>query len=119
MLENDTRNQHFLTRVEQKLNALNPQAADRNLRIYSDDVGAIGAADWRRVDHRHAPLPVRPQSSAPRHRAQGASQPSGRDPTEPARAGKRRKRRAPPGAGRCVRALSQKTMGLVPFKCLP
>lgn len=35
MLENDTRNQHFLTRVEQKLNALNPQAADRNLRIYS------------------------------------------------------------------------------------
>jgi hypothetical protein len=35
MLENDTRNQHFLPRVEQKLNALNPQAADRNLRIYS------------------------------------------------------------------------------------
>ena len=35
MLRNDTRNQHFLPRVEQKLNALNPQAADRNLRIYS------------------------------------------------------------------------------------
>lgn len=33
MLANDTRNQHFLTRVEQKLNALNPQAAVRNLRI--------------------------------------------------------------------------------------
>jgi len=35
MLGNDTRNQHFLPRVEQKLNALNPQAADRNLRIHS------------------------------------------------------------------------------------
>jgi hypothetical protein len=32
---NRTRNQHFLTRVEQKLNALNPQAAERNQRIYS------------------------------------------------------------------------------------
>lgn len=35
MLENDTRNQHFLPRVEQKLNALNPQAETKNLRIYS------------------------------------------------------------------------------------
>jgi hypothetical protein len=35
MLANHTRNQHFVARVEQKLNAANPQAADRNLRIYS------------------------------------------------------------------------------------
>jgi len=35
MLANDTRNQHFLTKVEQKLNAMNPQADERNLRIYS------------------------------------------------------------------------------------
>ena len=35
MLENDTRNQHFLTQGEQKLNALNPQADPSNLRIYS------------------------------------------------------------------------------------
>lgn len=35
MKANDTRNQHFLTRVEQKLNALNPYADGRNLRIYS------------------------------------------------------------------------------------
>ncbi len=35
MLENDTRKQHFLPRVEQKLNALNPQAETKNLRIYS------------------------------------------------------------------------------------
>lgn len=35
MLKNDTRNQHFLPKVEQKLNALNPLAANRNLRIYS------------------------------------------------------------------------------------
>jgi hypothetical protein len=35
MRANDTRNQHFLTRGEQKLNALNPQAAPTNLRIYS------------------------------------------------------------------------------------
>lgn len=35
MLENETRNQHFLPRVEQKLNALNPQAQNRHLRIYS------------------------------------------------------------------------------------
>jgi hypothetical protein len=38
VLVNDTRNQHFLTRVEQKLNALNPQADARNLRIYSFEV---------------------------------------------------------------------------------
>ena len=38
MLENDTRNQHFLTRVEQKLNAMNPQAGGRKLRIYSFEV---------------------------------------------------------------------------------
>jgi hypothetical protein len=38
VLANDTRNQHFLTRVEQKLNALNPQADARNLRIYSFEV---------------------------------------------------------------------------------
>ena len=38
MLENDTRNQHFLTRAEQKLNAMNPQAAARALRIYSFEV---------------------------------------------------------------------------------
>ena len=35
MLENDTRRQHFLTQGEQRLNALNPQADPRNLRIYS------------------------------------------------------------------------------------
>jgi hypothetical protein len=35
LVENETRNQHFLPRVEQKLNALNPQAKARNLRIYS------------------------------------------------------------------------------------
>jgi len=35
MLENNTENQHFLPRVEQKLNALNPNAAPENMRIYS------------------------------------------------------------------------------------
>jgi hypothetical protein len=35
MLENDTRNQHFVTQGEQRLNALNPQADPRNQRIYS------------------------------------------------------------------------------------
>lgn len=35
MLENDTRNQHFVTQGEQRLNALNPQADASNLRIYS------------------------------------------------------------------------------------
>ena len=35
MLENDTRRQHFLTQGEQRLNALNPQADPKNLRIYS------------------------------------------------------------------------------------
>lgn len=35
MRANDTRNQHFLTQGEQRLNALNPQAASNNLRIYS------------------------------------------------------------------------------------
>jgi len=38
MLENETRNQHFLTRVEQKLNAINPRAGARKLRIYSFEV---------------------------------------------------------------------------------
>ena len=38
VLENNTRNQHFLTRVEQKLNAMNPQADARKLRIYSFEV---------------------------------------------------------------------------------
>ena len=35
MLENDTRNQHFVSQGEQRLNALNPQADPRNMRIYS------------------------------------------------------------------------------------
>lgn len=34
-LENVTSNQHFVSRVEQKLNALNPNAAVRKLKIYS------------------------------------------------------------------------------------
>lgn len=38
MLENETRNQHYLTRVEQKLNAMNPQARPDNQRIYSFEV---------------------------------------------------------------------------------
>ena len=38
MLENDTRNQHFVTQGEQRLNALNPQAGARKLRIYSFEV---------------------------------------------------------------------------------
>jgi hypothetical protein len=38
MLENDTRNQHFVTRGEQRLNALNPQADPKNQRIYSFEV---------------------------------------------------------------------------------
>lgn len=38
MLQNNTRNQHFLSRVEQKLNAINPQANENNLRIYSFEV---------------------------------------------------------------------------------
>ena len=38
MLENDTRNQHFLPRAEQKLNAMNPQADAHKLRIYSFEV---------------------------------------------------------------------------------
>lgn len=38
MLENDTRNQHFLTRGEQRLNALNPLADEHNQRIYSFEV---------------------------------------------------------------------------------
>jgi hypothetical protein len=38
MLENDTRNQHFVTQGEQRLNALNPQADPRNQRIYSFEV---------------------------------------------------------------------------------
>lgn len=35
MLENDTKNQHFVTQVEQRLNAANPEADDKNKRIYS------------------------------------------------------------------------------------
>ncbi|MCO8577702.1 hypothetical protein KGP87_15375 [Burkholderia multivorans] len=35
MFENDTKNQHFITRAEQRLNAANPQADDKNKRIYS------------------------------------------------------------------------------------
>jgi hypothetical protein len=35
---NDTRNQHFISRVEQRLNASNPNADARNLRIYSFEV---------------------------------------------------------------------------------
>ncbi len=38
MLENDTRNQHFVTQGEQRLNALNPEANPRNQRIYSFEV---------------------------------------------------------------------------------
>lgn len=35
MLPNNTRNQHFVSEVEQKLNAMNPRANKKNLRIYS------------------------------------------------------------------------------------
>jgi hypothetical protein len=35
---NDTRNKHFLTQGEQRLNALNPQADPSNQRIYSFEV---------------------------------------------------------------------------------
>ncbi|MDN8007214.1 hypothetical protein QZN06_01380 [Burkholderia multivorans] len=35
MFENDTKNQHFVTQAEQRLNAANPQADDKNKRIYS------------------------------------------------------------------------------------
>ena len=38
MLKNDTRNQHFVTQGEQRLNALNPQADPKNQRIYSFEV---------------------------------------------------------------------------------
>lgn len=38
MKANDTRNQHFLPKVEQKLNVLNPRADARNFRIYSFEV---------------------------------------------------------------------------------
>jgi hypothetical protein len=38
MLENDTRNQHFVTQGEQRLNALNPMADPKNQRIYSFEV---------------------------------------------------------------------------------
>jgi hypothetical protein len=38
MLENNTRNQHFVTQGEQRLNALNPEADPRNQRIYSFEV---------------------------------------------------------------------------------
>jgi hypothetical protein len=35
MFENDTKNQHFVTQAEQRLNAANPEADDKNKRIYS------------------------------------------------------------------------------------
>ena len=38
MLENDIRNQHFVTRAEQRLNAMNPQAAPHNMRIYAFEI---------------------------------------------------------------------------------
>lgn len=38
MQPNNTSNQHYLSRVEQKLNAMNPQAKSDNLRIYSFEV---------------------------------------------------------------------------------
>lgn len=38
MSQNNTRNQHFLSQVEQRLNALNPQARADNQRIYSFEV---------------------------------------------------------------------------------
>ena len=38
MLENDTRNQHFVDQGEQRLNAMNPQADPDNQRIYSFEV---------------------------------------------------------------------------------
>lgn len=38
MEASDTGNQHFLMRAEQKLNALNPNADPRNLRIYSFEI---------------------------------------------------------------------------------
>lgn len=38
MLENNTRNQHFVTQAEQRLNAMNPQAEPRKMRIYSFEV---------------------------------------------------------------------------------
>jgi hypothetical protein len=38
MLENDTRNQHFVSQSEQRLNALNPHAPQAKQRIYSFEV---------------------------------------------------------------------------------
>jgi hypothetical protein len=38
MLENDTRNQHFISQSEQRLNALNPHAPQAKQRIYSFEV---------------------------------------------------------------------------------
>jgi len=38
MLENSTRNQHFVTQAEQRLNAMNPHADARHMRIYSFEV---------------------------------------------------------------------------------
>jgi len=35
MRSNNTRNQHFVPRVEQKLNAINPGSTSGNFRIYS------------------------------------------------------------------------------------
>ena len=38
MLENSTRKQHFVTQAEQRLNAMNPDADARHMRIYSFEV---------------------------------------------------------------------------------
>ncbi|WP_218570729.1 hypothetical protein [Pseudomonas sp. H3(2019)] len=37
-LKNDSKNQHFLSQAEQRLNALNPAAKERNQRIYEFDL---------------------------------------------------------------------------------
>jgi hypothetical protein len=54
-LANVTRNQHFLTRVEQKLNAMNPQAKPSKLRIYS----------FKLVDRENYSLALESQSGRP------------------------------------------------------
>jgi hypothetical protein len=38
MIENNARNQHFVTQAEQRLNAMNPHADARHMRIYSFEV---------------------------------------------------------------------------------
>ncbi|HDZ9127033.1 TPA: hypothetical protein RUY84_003507, partial [Vibrio cholerae] len=44
-MENYTKNQHFLSQAEQRLNAINPTAKAKNQRIYSFDIlrGSDGA----------------------------------------------------------------------------